>query len=614
MTTKHGNSGAWYDPRKGCEFRVWAPYRKQVAVELLSTQVERQVLSLEKTVGGYWHLRTAAAQPGTQYFFQLDEEESRPDPASFLQPQGVHGPSQVVDHTAFQWEDDHWQNLPFPKYVLYELHVGTFSESGTFSGVQERIPYLKNLGVTAIELMPVAAFPGERNWGYDGVYPFAAHAAYGGVEGLKTFVNACHQQGLAVVLDVVYNHLGPEGNYLSRFGPYFTEKYHTPWGSAVNFDDQDAEGVRAYFIQNALYWLEHCHVDALRLDAIHGIYDHSPKHILRELQEEVEGLGQRLGRPFHLIAESDLNEAQVIRTAEEQGYGLRAQWADDFHHALHGILTGEQEGYYQDFGRIEHLVKSLRQGFVFTGEYSRFRGRTHGTPTTGLPADRFVVFSQNHDQVGNRMQGERLSVLTNFEAAKLAAAATLLSPFVPLIFMGEEYAEERPFLYFVSHTDEALIAAVRSGRREEFASFRWQGEPPDPQASETYIRSKCDWQKLALAKHKSMLKYYQALLRLRSQVLALTDGQGAVEKVWHDAGILIIQYRKQQDQFWLIGHMAAKGSLSWVWPFTKARQILDSAATAWVGPGSRAPQQIGPREEILLQPYQAVVYQSEDQE
>src|SRR5579862_790268 len=477
-------------PRAGASwhFSVWAPKRQSVAVHVLGDN--EQMVRMEKADCGYYHATLRNLATGDRYLYRLDDEHERPDPASRFQPDGVHGPSQLVDLRAFEWSDSNWKGRPLGSSIFYELHVGTYTREGTFEAIIERLPELVDLGVTTIELMPVAQFPGSRNWGYDGVYLFAPQNSYGGPYALERLVDAAHAHGLAVALDVVYNHLGPEGNYLAEYGPYFTEKYRTPWGKAVNFDDAHSEPVRRFFIQNALYWLKEYHFDALRLDAIHGIFDFSGRHFLEELQDEVGRLAKQLGRQIHLIAESDLNDARVLLPREKGGYGLAAQWSDDFHHSLHTLLTRERNGYYGDFGDVHHLAGVIRDGWYYRGQFSHFRRRQHGNSARGIAKSRFVVFSQNHDQVGNRALGERLSRLVSFEGQKLAAGVTLLSPFVPLLFMGEEYGETSPFQYFVSHGDKDLIEAVRRGRQEEFASFGWKTEVPDPQAESTFVNSK----------------------------------------------------------------------------------------------------------------------------
>ena len=440
---------------------------------------------------GYHEVLVDGVEPGTLYRYRLDGTLERPDPASRCQPEDVHGPSQVVD-SHFDWDDSAWCGIPLREYILYELHVGTFTPEGTFEAIIPYLPELKALGITAIELMPIAQFPGQRNWGYDGVYPFAVQHSYGGPDGLKRLVQACHRHGLAVVLDVVYNHLGPDGNYLGDYGPYFTERYKTPWGGALNFDGPYSDEVRRFFIDNALFWVTEFRIDALRLDAVHAILDHSAQPFLQELGLALQARAEHMNRRIYAIAESALNDTRIIRSRELGGYGLDAQWNDDFHHALRVLLTDDRGGYYQDFGELGHLAKAFREGFVYAGDYSAYRRRRHGHSSRHMPAQQFVVFAQNHDQVGNRMFGERLSQLVSLEALKLAASAVLLSPFIPLLFMGEEYGEVAPFQYFISHLDPQLVDAVRRGRREEFAAFAWQGEPPDPQDIATFQRAKLD--------------------------------------------------------------------------------------------------------------------------
>ena len=497
----------------GVRFRVWAPAAISVEVELVDAGAKKIPLTRD---GQYFQGLAPAAAPGDRYWYWLDKAVRRPDPVSRSQPDGVHGPSQVVD-PIFSWSDSEWQGRALEEYIFYELHVGAFTPQGTFAGVISRLDYLCELGVTAVELMPVAQFPGNRNWGYDGVYPFAPQNSYGGPDGLKRLVDACHSRGVAVVLDVVYNHLGPEGNYLHEFGPYFTDRYRTPWGDAVNFDGPDSDPVRHYFISNALYWITEYHIDALRLDAIHGIYDFSALHILRELAEAVHRQGAALGRRVYVIAESDLNDVRVIDPPESGGYGLDAQWNDDFHHALRTLLTGDRAGYYGDFGLFSHLVKGFKEGFVLSGEYSVYRRRRHGSSSAHHPPCRLVVFSQNHDQVGNRIRGERPSEHLSVQQLMLAAATVLLSPYLPLLFMGEEYAESAPFPYFMSHGDAQLVETVRRGRLEEFAAFARQGSPPDPQAEESFISAKLDQEQRHRGDHRVIFDFYRELIRLRNE-------------------------------------------------------------------------------------------------
>lgn len=508
----------------GTRFEVWAPRRQTVDVVVKSAGAE-STFRLQPAGGGTFAGEVAQAGPGTDYMYRLDGRTDRPDPVSRHQPHGVHGPSRVVDPMAFDWTDDGWRGVDRSDLIVYELHVGTFAPAGTFDGVSDRLGYLRDMGVTAIELMPVAQFPGTRNWGYDGVHPFAPQNSYGGPAGLKRLVDAAHAAGLAVILDVVYNHLGPEGNYLADFGPYFTDHYHTPWGDAVNFDGPDSDDVRRYFADNACYWVSEFHVDGLRLDAVHAIYDFSARHILGELAAGVHEVAAALDRTVHVIAESDLNDPRLVRPPCRGGYAMDAQWSDDFHHAIHAKLTGEGGGYYRDFGSAGDIAKAFADRFVLDGRYSAYRGRRHGAPAGDVPADRFIVCIQNHDQVGNRAAGERLGRLTSFEARKLAAALCLLSPFIPLLFMGEEWGAEEPFLYFVSHGDADLNRRVGEGRRREFAAFGWEDRVPDPGSAESFNRSRLNWDAARSPEQETLRQLYGDLLRIRRAEPALKPGK-----------------------------------------------------------------------------------------
>ncbi len=509
--------GSTYVGENRCEFRVWAPQPEQIALHLVSPH--DRFIPLERDDRGYAEVTVDGAEPGTLYYYRLDERD-RPDPASRFQPGDVHGPSQIVADD-FVWSDAAWRGVPIEEYIGYELHIGTFSHEGTFDGAIRWLDELRDLGITAVEIMPVAQFPGARNWGYDGVYPFAPQCSYGGPAGLKRLVDACHRRGLAAILDVVYNHLWPEGNYFPEFGPYFTDRYCTPWGRAINFDGRGSDEVRRFFLENVLYWIEEFHFDALRLDAVHSIFDQSAQPFLAQVAAAVRDASRRLGRHIYAIPESDLNDSRIVHSADRNGFGFPAQWSDDFHHAVHTLLTGESGGYYADFGRLDHLTKAFHTGFVYTGEYSPARGRSHGNSSEQVEAHQLVTFIQNHDQVGNRMLGERLGHLTSFEAEKLAAGVVLLSPFLPLIFMGEEYGEDAPFLYFVSHSDPDLVEAVRKGRAAEFSSFCWSTEPPDPQSDETFLRSKLDHKERHEGRHRTLWEFHRDLIRLRKTHPAL---------------------------------------------------------------------------------------------
>jgi maltooligosyltrehalose trehalohydrolase len=572
-------------------FLVWAPFAECVDVHILGPDEMR--VPLDPAGGGYFRSVLSGVGAGSRYRYCLNGKLEFPDPASRSQPDGVHGPSEVVEDT-FEWHDSPWRGVPLSDYIFYELHVGAFTGQGTLDAAIAHLDYLVQLGITAVELMPVAQFPDARNWGYDGVYPFAVQNSYGGPEGLKRFVDAAHVRGLAVVLDVVYNHLGPEGNYLGQFGPYFTDRYQTPWGLAVNFDGEHSAAVRRFVIENAVRWVTEFHIDALRLDAVHAIYDGSSKHILQELAESVHQAATTLGRRIFVIAESELNQARLVERVPEGGYGLDAQWSDDFHHALHALLTGERVGYYQDFGSIHDLAKAFEEGFVYTGQHSAYRGRPHGTSAANLPPERFVVCAQNHDQVGNRMLGERLSALLGFEELKLAAGLLLLSPFLPLLFMGQEWGEPAPFLYFVSHSDADLIQAVRQGRRREFAAFAWQGEVPDPQAQETFERSRIDHSLRESGRHEALVDLYKELIRLRKRIPAIRHRQknaSATIELEGDFALAAVR-RDDANEILLVFHLGEASRIISV-PATPGcwEKSIDSADKRWWGAGSEAPSQ-----------------------
>lgn len=581
-------------------FRVWAPRAREIALRAVSP--ERFTAAMELGANGYWEATLENLPRATQYLFRIDGHLERPDPASRLQPEGVHGPSQVED-SAFAWEDHDWRGLSLEQCVLYELHVGAFTRQGTFDAIVPHLAYLRDLGVTFLELMPVVQFPGARNWGYDGVYPFAVQHSYGGPAGLKRLVNECHRAGLGVVLDVVYNHLGPEGNYLSAYGPYFTEAYRTPWGTALNFDGQDSDEVRRFFIENALYWIRDFHVDALRLDAVHGIFDRSAYPFLEELSDAVHQEAQRLDRKVYLMPESDLNDPRLIRSKERGGFAMDAQWADGFHHSLRVLLTGDRDGYYQDYGCVADLAKAYREGYVFTGQYSRFRRRRYGAPADDIPAHRFIVFSQNHDQVGNRMRGERLGNLVEFEGLKLAAAAVILSPHIPLLFMGEEYAEPAPFLYFIDHSDPDLVEAVRRGRAEEFSAFVAQGTPPDPQAEQSFLSSKLNPALRDKGRHQALLSYYQTLLRLRRSVAPLASMDKDALSIAFDEELLTMQVSRRlgEEEAMLVLCFAKQATrLRLPLRIGQWQTLLCSADPQWLGSGVPFPPLIDSEGEVEI--------------
>jgi maltooligosyltrehalose trehalohydrolase len=589
-----------------CRFLVWAPWAD--AVDLRIVAPHEHIVRLDKIGKGYHQMILADIDPAVHYVYRLHGQQSagsakeRPDPASRYQPQGVHGPSQVV-FPDFDWADADWHGLPLSQYIIYELHVGAFTPEGTFDAAILYLDRLTDTGITAVELMPVAQFPGDRNWGYDGTCPFAAQHSYGGPHGLKRLVDACHRKGLAVVLDVVYNHLGPEGNYLKDFGPYFTDFYKTPWGEAVNFDGPHSDEVRRFFIESALYWVRDCHIDALRIDAVHAILDFSACPFLEQLALRIHREAERINRQAYCIAESALNDTRVIRPRQFGGYGLDAQWNDDFHHALHSLLTREKSGYYQDFGRLQDLSLSWREGFVYAGRYSGYRRRRHGNSSRAVPARQFVVFAQNHDQIGNRMRGERLTRLITFEQLKLAAAVVLLSPFIPLLFMGEEYGEVAPFPYFMSHSDPDLVEAVRQGRRREFDAFGWQENPSDPQDEATFLRAKLNLALCDQGHHQVLMSFYRKLIRLRKTYSCLAQLSKKNMKVIDDEKKMMMLVRRWSDtaEAWLIFHFSsAPGSMSF--PVSEGRWLkaLDSSEKQWQGPGSRVAPEIESQGKVTL--------------
>ncbi len=508
-----------------CEFRLWAPAAKSVTLRL-STAGGTRDWPMQPEEDGHFAVE-APARAGDRYFYLVDDNKPVPDPVSRLLPEGVHGPTEIIDPESFSWSDARWRGLPLRDYVIYELHIGAFTPEGTFDAAIAKLPYLKKLGITVIEIMPVAAFPGMRNWGYDGVSPYAVQASYGGPNGLKRLVNAAHEIGLGVMLDVVYNHLGNEGNYLRLFGPYFTDRHTTPWGEAINYDQPGCEGVRRYFVENALYWLREYHMDGLRLDAVQTIQDDSPHHILAEITENAAALAAELGRTICVIAESDENDEKLALPRNSGGYGLDAVWSDDFHHAVHAFFTGERKGYYQDFGGPEQITRALEQGFVFQGEPFQFwDGRPRGTSSARVPSPAHVICIQNHDQVGNRAQGERLTAIIPRGARMLAAALLLLAPQTPLLFMGQEYDEPAPFQFFTDYGDPALQKAVTEGRRNEFKDFDFQ-DVPDPQDAETFRRSKLNWQ--LTQGENQMLDWYASLLALRKKYVLNSERKSKAE-------------------------------------------------------------------------------------
>ena len=529
--------GAVAQPDGSVLWRVWVPKASRVDLVLIDAGGQRRSIPMQKEPGGYFRHTEPNVPDGQRYAYQLDGGEDRQDPCSLWQPDGVPGPSAVVRPASFAWTDANWRGVPREDLVFYELHVGTFTPEGTFEAIIPRLPALKDLGVTAIEIMPVGQFPGARNWGYDGVLPYATQNTYGGPQGLAKLVDACHAAGLAVFLDVVYNHLGPEGNYLHEFGPYFTGKYSTPWGKAVNYDDAGSDAARDWVLDNARMWLQEFHFDGLRLDAVHAIYDLGARHILRAIQDVADEVAHQTGRDVHIVAESDQNDPRLLLPAEYGGHGLGGQWADDFHHAVHAFLTGERRGYYADYGSAQQLAKALQTPFVYAWDYSPHRGRKHGAPADGLPGERFVVCIQNHDQVGNRAVGDRLStLLASPVKQRLASSLLLLAPYSPLLFMGEEYGEENPFPFFCSFNGPELVQAVREGRKREFADFLTGAEQvPDPQDEATFRAARLSWSWPEGTPRAGLRRLYQDLLAARRAWPAMRDTDRRTARLLPDA-------------------------------------------------------------------------------
>ena len=588
------------------EVLLWSPFAKTAEFIIH----EKKVLPLQKMPHGYWKLNTGEIKPGEEYWLSVDQGEAYPDPASLSQQKGVHGPSTAIDLNEFKWTDDHWVVPPLEEFIIYELHTGTFSEQNNFEGLLTKLDHLTGLGVNAVEIMPVGQFPGGRNWGYDGVFPFAVQDSYGGAKELQQLVNACHHKGLAVILDVIYNHIGPEGNYLSTFGPYFTDKYHTPWGKALNFDDSWCDGVRDFFIGNALMWFRDFHIDALRLDAVHAIKDFSARHLIRDIREHVDLLCKKTGRKHYLIAELDLNDPKFIDTYEKGGYGVDAQWVDEFHHALRVSAGLPREGYYSDFNGIQDLAKSYNDAYVYDGQFSSHRKKFFGVKTNN-PGRQFIVFSQNHDQTGNRMLGERSSGLVSFEMLKLMAGAVLVSPFVPMLFMGEEWGETNPFLFFISHTDKELAARVNKGRKEEFSYFNWQGHPPDPRLEETFNHSSLQWKLTDTEPHSTLLRYYQSMIGLRKSSSALKYPDRDRVKATADDNKKILTLQRYSDSQSITCFMNFSGEHQEISLQTNlANKLADSASPEWRGPKAAPGSASG---SIVLQPESILIYENNEQ-
>jgi maltooligosyltrehalose trehalohydrolase len=583
-------------------FVVWAPEHERVEVHLLEPEGE---LALERGPDGY-HCAVAGCGPGRLYRYRLPDGRELADPASRSQPEGVHGPSQVVDLAAHSWGDAGYRARPLWDQVLYELHVGTFTSEGTFDAAVLELDDLVRLGVSAIEIMPVAQFPGRRNWGYDGVFPFAVQDSYGGYGGLQRLVGACHERGLAVVLDVVYNHLGPEGNVLGTFAPYFTDRYATPWGKAVNFDGPGSDEVRSYFTQNAEQWFSDFHVDALRLDAVHEIIDRNATTFLAELARHTSELSDRLGSRFSLIAESADNDPRLVSPPAAGGFGLDAQWNDDFHHALHAVVTGERFGYYADFGTPEALARAMDNGFVYQGEYSRFRRRRHGAPSAALDPEHFVIFSQNHDHIGNRPRGDRLVTTISPAQASLVAAIVMLAPGIPLLFMGEEYGETAPFPYFIDHGDPSLVEAVRRGRAAEFASIAEKGQLFDPAAESTFAAARIDRSLGENGEHRALIELYRDLIALRRTNPALRRSPRGSARAKQEAGVVSLERTHPEDTVVALFNVTGVGSGGEI--FDPSLSNAAGGVTPWTKLLGAGPAQLGSGERLALGPWEFAVY------
>ncbi len=537
---------------EGTRFEVWAPGAHRVEVVIEREGRDDRAVDLEHRTSGEdptsaaatWIVEVDGVGAGDRYRYRLDGGDSLPDPASRSQPDGVHGPSEVVDTTGFAWTDDDWTGVALADTVLYELHVGTFTPEGTFESAIGQLDRLVALGVTTLEIMPVAAFPGERNWGYDGVFPFATQVSYGGPDGLARLVDAAHGRGLAVILDVVYNHLGPEGNVLPRYGPYLTDEYSTPWGGAVNVSGRHSDSVRRYFIENAVGWITDFHLDGLRLDAVHAIVDPTASPFVEELTRAVHSAADDLGRTVLITVESSSNDPRLVRSAADGGWECDAAWNDDYHHALRVALTGEQHEYYVAYSGSADIAEAWAERFVYHGRHSVTFGRRHGAPANDVDHRRFVVFAQNHDHVGNTPRGERMlhGAGPADPRLRLAAAATLLSPFTPLLFMGEEYGERAPFPYFIDHGDPAIVEMVRAGRREEFSGTDWSGEVADPASPDTYAAAVLDPSLADAGAHRELLAWYTELIALRRTHPVLTD-PAADHDVRLDGDLLQIERR-----------------------------------------------------------------------
>jgi maltooligosyltrehalose trehalohydrolase len=603
------NIGAHYKGNGLTEFCVWAPKHEKINLHVIYP--ESYIFPMIASEKGYFICNAQDIYPGTRYYYSLENQKEYPDPASYYQPLGVHGPSEVVAHGSYYWHDDGWQNVPMDKIILYEIHTGTFSSTGNFKGVIERLDYLSDLGINAIEIMPVSQFPGNRNWGYDGVFHFAVQNSYGGPDELKRLVDSCHSKGIAVYLDVVYNHFGPEGNCIDVYGYYFTSKYTTPWGAAINYDDAWSFGVRDYMVSNIRSWFINYHIDGLRLDAVHGIFDMSGKHILKELAEETLQISQETGTKKYLIAESDLNDIRIISDSISNGYGVNAQWNDDFHHSVISRITNEKHGYYSDFGSTDNVIKAFIEGFVYSWQYSSFRKRFHGTSSKDIPGNKFVVYLQNHDQIGNRLSGDRISSSVSFEALKMLAGMLFVSPYIPMLFMGEEMGTKVPFLYFISHSDNTLVKAVCEGRAREFG-YSSDSSDVNPQSITTFERSKINWDELYATNQQVLFEYYKKLIQMRKKhyvLNTLSKGFMNVSEI-NNGEILVLERFRGNKR--VCAFINLENKINQISKIEKngmvMEKLMDSADAKWFGTGVSMPQHCLVIQDMFLQPYNFVLY------
>ncbi len=604
--------GAFYANNTTC-FTVWAPLKNTMFLHIISP--EDQMIEMIKDAKGYFTAEVKDAMPGWRYYFRPDNEKDVADVASFYQPEDTLGPSEIVNQFAFQWNDNNWKSVPLQDVVLYEVHVGTFTNEGTFEAIIPLLNDIKSTGINAIELMPVCQFSGNKNWGYDSAYPYAVHLSYGGPQGLKKLVDACHQKGIAVFLDVVYNHIGPEGNNFTEYAPYFTDKYKAPWGTAINYDGEYSDGVKEYVSENVVFWFEHYHIDGLRLDAVHEMYDRNAVNIWQIIHQKVKLLEQKVGRRLYLTAESDLNSPRVTKHPDGGGMGFDAQWLDDFHHIFYVLLDPEGQNRYSDYKTMEQLAKVYTDGFIHSGEYIEFRKRTHGASSAGVPGYNFVVLNMNHDQVGNRIKGERLSMLVSFEKQKLAAAALLLSPYIPMLFMGEEYGEDTPFYFFISHHNKEAVKGVQEGRKQEFQKFGVKENEhfPDPAADETFNSCKLQWQKRKEGKYKILLEWNKHLITLRRTNNILYNFNKSNIKAFPLGEQGLIIHRQTDDgleHLFCCLNVSDKELVYQLPPYTKQwKKILDSKEERWMWDEQPNPQpHLITSETIMLRAFSVVVY------